>query len=1033
MSCLTIGYLTIPVWFVPGHRTARYPALVALLFTSWVNVQNTLYGEEPCEAFLQALIEKQYFDVAYEYLDVMQGSELAGTEFNRRIPLFRVSILLDEASSIRDPQRVTGQLDKTEQVLDQFIAGNPSADLLAEAQEQRANISMGRARRLLDQASSDRITIQQQGELREQARTYLKASSDTFDSIRDRLRSELENFKVDPQDPNSNDRLDRLRNDYIKIRLKSPRVKEQVADSYDRNDPQAKTMYEQAAKEFDELFEKYRTRLSGVDGRLGAARCYQKLGDSKKALIYLLDVWDLPLGQLQNQKKREAALVAIDAWNSIDPYPAQDAFTRLQPLVYSIPPDFARTSDGLRLRLEFAKICNKLATMIEETGPSTAEERKQMVLLDKEAANIARALSRVSGPFRDEAKQLLVEWGNRITEDPTAPDVANLAPPATFTEARQRGIDIQLSVADLKSTLTSKQDQAADSDDSENKTVADEISELQSQIRSRSNDALRMFDLALTLAAPDIAADDIAGVRHRQAISYFQMERFFETAIIGEFLADRFADNTGTQPAVGLVCKSYWQLYIEARKRTGEAAVDASFELQQLKKYCQLVFDKWPGTDEAEAAGIIMMQVSLDQNDAIAADKYLSEVPEASTTRARAVLDVGNQLWREYVIRQQKGNVDAALRQKAQKLLETGVGYLDIETIGPYHARSALSLTELYLDAGDADAALNQLEFAKIAPLDLVKNKHAAANDTRYRRDVFRTAIRVYLAKLRDGKDSLEWVEKSRGVLEALKQEIGDQPDGKKQLTSIYLTLSRELKQQFDSLETNEQREAFAEGLSSFLSSLAEHADDPQLMMLTGTMLTDIGASLKQQGLTSQAARFFEKAVGVYQTLSQSPNADPKIQLAILRGQANALRGTGKFEEAIKLFGDILEDPTNQRYVDLQVDAAMTLAEWGLEKNDVTALVEAVQGGVKRNGKSTVMGWTQLAKIARRDKSASSFAEAIYYIAKCKFQYGKLKSQPGMCDAAIEEIVKFSQNDPELGGPLWKPRLEKLLSDLRSQ
>jgi hypothetical protein len=445
------------------------------------------------------------------------------------------------------------------------------------------------------------------------------------------------------------------------------------------------------------------------------------------------------------------------------------------------------------------------------------------------------------------------------------------------------------------------------------------------------------------------------------------------------------------------------------------------------------VFDKWPGTEEAEAAAIIMMQISLDQNDALAADAYLSQVPESSITRTRAVLDVGNQLWREYVQQQRKGNANPALRQKAQRLFEAGIGFLDVATLTPYQARLALSLTELYLDAGNADAALNQLEFAKVAPLDLVKNKHPAATDSRFRRDTFRTAVRVYLAKLKDGKDALQWVEKSKGVLEALKQEIADQPDGNKQLTSIYLTLSRELKSQFDTLQTAEQRAAFAEGLGSFLNSLAESADDPQLMMLTGTMLTEIGASLKQQGLGNQATRFFEQAVGIYAALSKTPNPDGRIQLAIRRGEANALRGTGKYAESVKLFGDILEDPVNQRYLELQIDASMALAEWGLEKNEVAALVAAVQGGEKRNGKPTIMGWTQLAKIARREKNATGFAQAIYYIAQCKFRYGKIREQPSLRQAAIDELLKFSENDPEMGGPLWKPRLEQLLNDLRSQ
>ena len=69
---------------------------------------------------------------------------------------------------------------------------------------------------------------------------------------------------------------------------------------------------------------------------MGAARCYQKIGESAKSLGYLLEVFDLPLGQIQNLKKREAALIAIDAWATTEPYPAQEAFSRLQPVIWSL-------------------------------------------------------------------------------------------------------------------------------------------------------------------------------------------------------------------------------------------------------------------------------------------------------------------------------------------------------------------------------------------------------------------------------------------------------------------------------------------------------------------------------------------------------------------------------------------------------------------------------------------------------------------------------------------------------------------------
>ncbi len=988
-------------------------------------------ADEPCEEFLQALLEKRYFDVALDYLDEMESSELAGEVFQRRIPLLRVNVLLDETATLRDNQRVTDQLDRTQKILDEFIAASPPADLLAEAQEQRANIAMGRARRLLDRATSDRITIQQRDEYQTQARAFLTEAGDTFESIRTRLRDEIENFRIDPQDPNSASRLEQLQNDYVKIRLKSPRVTEQIADSFGPGDPQYKQLLGEAADQYNELFEKYRTRLSGIDGRLGAARCYQKMGDATRALGYLLEVFDLPLGQIQNLKKREAALIALDAWSSQDPYPAQEAFSRLQPVIYSMPPDFARTPDGVRLRLEFAKVCHLLAEAIRANGASSPDERKQMTVLDREATNILRALSRMSGAHRDEARRMLDEWGNSVSMSDEG-DVET-GPPETMNEARQRGVDVQLVVADLKAALGAAREKLEDAAGSPAETeLRAQVAALEEQLSGKSRAALKLFEIALSMSNAETPPDDISNLRYLQAASFFQMDRFFETTIIGEFLAERFPDASGTRPAVGLVCKAWWQMYRENQGKEGSAA-DTALERQQMKKYSEMIFSKWPGSEQAEMAGTLMTLVSLDQNDPQAADEYLAKIPQDSSTRSAVVLEVGNQMWRQYVLAQRKGEANPLVRDQAKTLLENGLGYLKVEDVTTYQARSALSLTELYLDAGENEAAVNQLEASRVAPLDLVKTKHPAAADARFRRDVFRTAVRAYLAMLRDGKDALQWVEKSQGVLAALRQDVGDEPDGQRQLAGIYLTLSRELKQQFDSLESADQRAAFATGLESFLEALADNTEDRQLMLLTGTMLTDIGSSLRESDLATQADRFFELAVKVYSTLGQSADPDPRVQLAIDRGRANSLRGSGRYEEAVKLFGDILENPENQRYRDLQVDAATAMAEWGLAKNDPSALVSAVQGGEKRSSGNTIMGWTNLAKSAQRERNTSLLAEAVWYIAQCKFRYGKITGKPEMQQSAVKEIRNFRESAPEMGGPQWKTRLESLLLQLDAQ
>lgn len=1011
---------------IPG-LTLHLLAALLLTVAGW---QAPLAAEEPCEEFLQALQKSGYFDVAMDYLDDMSQSDLASEGFRRRIPLLKVAILLDETALIRDNERVTRQLDRTEQILDEFIATDPASDLLAEAQEQRANIAMGRARRLLDRSESDRITVQQRDEYRQQARDYLNEANQTFEMIRQRLRTDLEDFRIDPQDPNSNQRLERLRNDYIKIRMKSPRVKEQIADSFGPDDPQYQDLLDKAASEYLELFEKYRTRLSGIDGCLGAARCYQKTGNSNKALGYLLEVFDLPLGQIQNLKKREAALIAIDAWESVDPYPAQEAFARLQPVIYSMPPEFARTGEGVRLRMAFARICHNLATAIRENGASTAEERKQMTMLDREATNIMRSLSRMSGPHREEARSLMDAWGNAVSRSEPA---AESGPPESMNEARQRGTDIQLDVAELLAERKDRQQDLASAGQADIAELQSEIDELQNRINQRSAAALDLFDLALAMGGPDAADDDLANLRYLQAASWFQMDRFFETAIIGEFLAERFPDNSGTRQAVGLVCKAYWQIYLQNRNSGDSATANTEFELDQLTQYSQLIFDRWPESDQAETAGVLMTLLALDRNDPLRAGQYLEKIPSESPARGAVLLEVGNKMWRRFVLDQRKGQSNPQHRQQARRLLEDGMEFLEVDSLTPYHARSALSLTELYLDAGDSDAALQQLEQARIAPLDLVKNKHPAAADPQFRRDTFRTAVRTYLAKLKNAETPLEWVEKSRGVLEALKQDIGQQPDGQKQLTGIYLTLSRELKQQFDSLQDNAERNAFADGLESFLQALADNTNDRQLMLLTGTMLTDIGSSLKQNGLSAQADRFFGMAVEVYAELGETRDPDPRIQLAVNRGRANSLRGSGRYEEAMVAFAEILKVPENRRYQDIQLDAARTLAEWGLEKSDPTALARAVQGAEKVDGSNAIMGWINLAKVAQRDRNMALFAECVYHIANCKFRYGEIRQQPGLQESAVAEIRKFREKVPDMGGPPWQSRLEQLESQLRAR
>ncbi len=993
-----------------------------------------LHAEEPCEQFLEALREAGLYDTALDYLDEMQTSSLADEEFRQKIPLSKVAVLLDAVVQIRDPQKITEQLDRTEKILNEFIATNPPSIQLAEAQDQQARLALARARRMLDRAQSDRLTVDEKTSLQTGAREYLSKAGDAYESIRTRLRDEIESFQIDPEDRRSAQKLKSLENQYVKVRFQSPRIKEQVADSYGPEHPDYQRLLQEAAAENIELYGKYRTRTAGIDGAINAGRCYLKLGEPEKALGYLVEVFSLPRGSAQALKKRTAALVALDCWAQMDPYPVEEVFVYLQTVVYSLPPDFRRTPHGIRLQMAFAKACKAKAEKIRSDGPQSADDRRQLGLLDKEATNLMRSVVRIPGSHRQEALATLAAWGNSVRNDPDA----ETGPPATLTEARGRGKDIQLEVAEMTENLDQLRARLATAADADKPAIEAEVSELEEQIEARSRAALEFLDLAFSMIDEKTAVDDITNLRYLQATSYFQMERFFETTIIAEFLMSRYPNNSGTRQAAGLACKSYWQM---SRMDDGP---DQDFEISQLKQHCEFVLDKWPGTPQSETAGLLMTLVSLSDNDPLAADRYLQRIPESSPTRSKVVLEVGNRFWQLYV-REDKKSTDRmsdnqlqALRARARELLEHGVALLKRDQLNTYEARAALSLTELYIDAGENDAAINRLEEAAIAPLDLVKQKHAVTQQGDFRNDTYKTAIRAYLAKLRDGQDTMKWVEKSQGVISALENEIGHSPQGKKQLAGIYLALSRELSDQFQSLSSGEQKQAFADGLEVFLNSLKSSSSDQQLLLLTATMMADIGTRLKESGLDQKAARFFGNAVEVFDELLGQQIDDARVKLAVQRGRAVSLRGKGLFEQAIEQFGELLSEPQNQRYVDIQVDAAQTYQQWGITKNISDPLAKSITGGEKRQAVSgrpvnVIWGWTRLAKAARRADKPELFAQAVYNLALSKFEYGKLRDDPKMQQAALAELNKFKTNVADMGGPVWQPKIEALISRIQTQ
>ena len=147
--------------------------------------------------------------------------------------------------------------------------------------------------------------------------------------------------------------------------------------------------------------------------------------------------------------------------------------------------------------------------------------------------------------------------------------------------------------------------------------------------------------------------------------------------------------------------------------------------------------------------------------------------------------------------RPQAAEIDK-MRDQAQEILAHGVERVvqspDPAGVSFTMAAAALSLAQIYLDAGRPADAVKLLEDTKLGPLALVEAKSPVAAEGSFTPDVYRTALRAYVAA---GQ-----LEKAEKVIEALEKSVAASggADGDQMLIATYQALGRELESQVAAL-----------------------------------------------------------------------------------------------------------------------------------------------------------------------------------------------------------------------------------------
>lgn len=1003
-------------------------------------------AEEPAERFLNALRSAGYYDIALEYLTEIESSSSLTPEFKEALPFEKANTLIKSVTTLRDTKEWERRLDDAQGLLEQAATTAVTPELKSKARSYQGELRYSRAKSYTNQIqrNGDRLTKTEREKLAATAREQLNKAVESFEEAKTLLREVLGGFQVDPNDPRfSESRLKSLRKRFTNIRIKSPKIVEELADTYTANDPKYKELLTKAIKGYTEIWEKYRSYDAGYFARYYSARCHYKLGEYSNAINNVRDAMSGSGNAATRSLKPLSLALLADCWSETKPYPYDEVIANFAPYVKKLDRRKVNLPDNLRLRLELAKAYHAKAKVLWEAG-----DKGKANSLEQDANKIVKEIARKPSVHRTAAKKLASEWNLSLKADPTV--VAPVVRIETFADAKQAGTDATVELQTLvEDVVTLKRNVRAAKSEDQKAAAQAELDEANREIKTKGFGALAILDQSLGLTDAQTPQAETNNIHYLRSFCYFAMSRYLECSVISEYMLEKYPTIEGTRQASGLLIQSL-NLSLD---KTADGA-EKTEEIARITKLGDEVISRFPGSKESILAAKTITQLALADSDYENAIKYFETVPTSSTSYGGLSIKVGRAAWFDYLgLREVAANTpesaDAALTKRrleqAKTYLEKGV-QAQGENVTYAAALGALYLIDVHLELKDVDAAVKQLETESIAPIDLVKQKHPAIIGTSvadaFVAKTYKTSIKVYLAALRENPNQSIWIDKSQLIMQAMRENAqrSNDPKVKKNVDGIYRKIASELKRQFATITDPTEQDKYVENLTQFLRTIQNDTDDPDMARWAGSTLIEIADVLALRGGTSRAQQkqmteLFQQGLAALSNSKKLGLKDPAKLADVQRLTALAKRGIGKYEEALTIIKDLLKK--NPRDVRLQLDAVDTLQTWGSQTKRSRAFAEALMGAerVKNKDNRTVnliWGWEQLTQSLKGNpKLEQAYYKSLFGLIEARFEYGVIEDNLKARKAALKVLNKARERDTELGGPSWKSKLEALESKIK--
>jgi hypothetical protein len=997
---------------------------------------------EPVRRFLDALLDRGYYDLALHYVDRLEQSDRTPAEVQSGLSYQRGQILVRAARQERDAALRIEYLERAERSLQDFVQGHPQHESLTAARNQLASLLVERARRLVEQANQDESGRQL---LLDEARERFAAAIGHLQANQQDLAARLKELPDGGgrrRDAALQETRNRMRSEYVQAKLAAARILfEQAATLKEDPEPYRQALTDAAAA-FDEVAKKYRGWMAGLYATLYQGQCYQLLGDRAKALSYFQELIERqdPSPALRELKTR-ALCQAIDCWLDDPEGGPRQAIQRGTAWLRDARPAESANADWLNLKLQLARAHLKQAESLRD---SRQADRQRTT-----ARELASDVARRGNPHRQAAQELLANLGFQSPERPSGADKLVAFGPAR--DAGKQALQRAQVAATTSQLLESRLAKVTEDDNREQ--IRHKLEETRQQQEVEWRAATELFQRALELADASTSEEDINGVRYYLSYLYYTQQRYHRAAVLAAFVARRYPNGAAARECANIALAAYQQLY---RSDSGPGRTS---HLARISRLCDLILLKWPGQPQAENALITLVGLHLEQGELEQAQQLLERIPDDAPQRGDVELRVGQALWRAYLqglrSRRETPESDAAgpdaavleaRKRDAQAILADGVKRMRSGPPTDSLLRSLLSLAQIHVDSGQATAALDLLNDAEFGPQTLVDQGAAVADIPRFAEETCKTSIRAYVSSVSDAPDPQQAIDQASRVLQQLRDRVADSPQGRARLIGIYVSLAQDMERQM-MIASPTARQALSQGFEEFLRQAGQASDDPTVLSWIGETLSGMGRSLddRPEGEPGrEAKRYYVQAVATFRKLldqlggSSDPEDEPLRRQVTVR-LADTLRRLDRFQDAMDGFADVLRQQAN--LINIQVEAARTLQRWG-ERGSSDKFLEAIHGQRPhpQTGRNIIWGWGRIAYVVGQSDVLERFPqyretlhEARYNIARCHYELALADRQQRrtMLEKAKRDILVTYRLYPELGTARQKAKYEALLRSVQ--